>query len=81
MIERAFNNIFEAFLGSPRRVLMTACIGLALFVWLNPGVVRSIGNSLLAEIWPLLVPILTIAGIIYGIRWMIFGPPNKKCRR
>ncbi len=79
--ERALHNIFEAFLGSPRRVLMTTLFGLAIFIWLNPGVIRGIGNAVLCEIQPLVVPILTIAGMIYGIKRMIVGPPNKKGRR
>ena len=78
---RYLNNIFDAFLGSPRRVMMSTCIGLVIFIWLNPGVIRSIGNSFLLEIESLMVPLLTVSLMFYGIWWLFMGPPNKKGRR
>lgn len=82
MLERLFQNAFEVLFGTPRRLSVTLFTLLALFVWMHPGMLRDITNSLLCEIQPLVRPVLTLAILIFGIRWLLMGPPgNKKGRR
>ena len=64
---------FRYFLGTPRRFLMTAAgIGLVV-VAINPGILATAVESLVAALMPLLGPVLAIVIVFAGLRMILRG--------
>lgn len=71
MVARIFENIVEAFFGTPRRVQVTAVLALVGVIYFNPGLAEHVGGRVFAELQPLLAPAIMIGGIyliIFGRR-------------
>ncbi len=68
---RVFQNIVEAFFGTPRRVQMTALLAVIGVVYFNPGLLQKVIARILYAVKPVLAPVLQAAIIIAVIAWLV----------
>ncbi len=61
------------FIGTPERFMRTVVVFGLIIVILNPGLLASAANQLIAELSPLLGPALTILIVLAGIRMILGG--------
>ena len=66
-------NIVEAFFGTPRRGQVTAVLIVLGVVYFNPGFLQRILGRFVAEVEPVIGPLLTLAIVSGGLYLILFG--------
>ena len=66
-------NIVEAFFGTPRRVEATPGLIVLGVVYFNPGFLQRILGRFVAEVEPVIGPLLTLAIVSGGLYLILFG--------
>lgn len=61
------------FIGTPERFMRAVVVFGLIAVILNPGMLATVANRLIAELSPLLGPALTILIVLAGIRMILGG--------
>ena len=72
-IVRVLQNVVDAFFGTPRRVQVTTVLILLGVVYFNPGFLQRILGRFVAEVEPVIGPLLTLAIVSGGLYLILFG--------
>lgn len=67
------NQWVRFFFGTPRRFVTTLAVIGMIVVLFEPGLLRLAAERLVAELSPLLGPVLAIVIVFAGLRLIIFG--------
>ena len=81
VVARVARNVIEAFFGTPRRVQVTAVLVALGVVYFNPGLLQRILGRFVAEMEPVIGPLLTLAIVFGGIYLILFGRRGGGSRR
>lgn len=68
---------FKYFFGTPKRFLTTMAVLGLIVVTANPDLLRIVTEGFVAELAPLLGPLLSIAIVFAGLRIITFGKKGK----
>lgn len=66
-------NWLRYFFGTPQRAVWTLAVVGLITVIIFPGLLRTAANRLIAELSPLLGPVLAIIIVLGGLRMILFG--------